>query len=119
MNVDSTATNSRSVPSVGCAGNVANAPKSAGGKIGMNFENADHANNFLPNRSTSRLEELVLKLKIVALVECDSCYGTETEEIDWLLNDILRNKKDRLILHSNDIGDEIGEVTILSVEVQP
>ena len=59
-----------------------------------------------------------MKLLITAEVVCDgSLYSIEKEELDWLINDILLGEKDRLILHSNEIGDEIGEVKILSANV--
>ena len=33
----------------------------------------------------------------------------------WFHHNVLLEPPDRLILHSNDIGDEVGEVNVLSV----
>lgn len=41
--------------------------------------------------------------------------GDDDEEArDWFLNEILL--KERLLLHSNEIGDTIGECKILSIK---
>ena len=47
-------------------------------------------------------------LEIVAELEYDDkmIHGDEKEAIDWFYNYIL--KDDKLILHSNEIGDYIG-----------
>ena len=34
---------------------------------------------------------------------------------DWFLNTCLLHPPDRLILHSNDIGDEVGDVRVVSI----
>ena len=39
----------------------------------------------------------------------------DTEAKNWFFNDILVESKERLILHSNEIGDEIGDVKVLKV----
>jgi len=36
----------------------------------------------------------------------------DKEAKDWFFNEIL---KDKLILHSNEIGDEIGEIKLLKI----
>ena len=59
------------------------------------------------------------KLLMQIEVTCDEgLYVAKDKEcMDWLINDILLSGSDRLILHSNEIGDEIGEVRVVSVEV--
>ena len=60
-----------------------------------------------------------MKLLMTIEVECDNCYSPEITELDWLINDILLNPEDQLILHSNDIGDEIGTVKVLTAKAMP
>ena len=61
-----------------------------------------------------------MKLLLTIEVEIDDeLYGTsDKESMDWLINDILLSGKDHLILHSNEIGDEIGTVKVLTAEVE-
>lgn len=43
-------------------------------------------------------------------------HGNNKESRDWFYNDILKSKrKNDLVLHSNEIGDEIGTVKVLEV----
>jgi hypothetical protein len=51
------------------------------------------------------------KIKFEAILTYDSniMHGKDKEAINWFYNEIL---KDTLILHSNEIGDEIGTVKI-------
>jgi hypothetical protein len=43
-------------------------------------------------------------------------HGDRKEDIDWFRNDILRGLCGKeLILHSNEIGDGIGEVKVLKI----
>ena len=39
------------------------------------------------------------------------------ESKEWFYEDILKNRIDggKLILHSNEIGDEIGDIKVLSI----
>lgn len=57
-----------------------------------------------------------IKLQIELKYEAKFMHGNDKEAIDWFYKDILmsRRKKD-LILHSNEIGDEIGEVKVLRI----
>ena len=40
----------------------------------------------------------------------DNVYGNTEDELLWLENEILVGKRN-LILHSNEIGDSLGEIT--------
>ena len=43
-------------------------------------------------------------------------HGTDAEAVDWFYKDILGSKqKNDLILHSNEIGDEIGTIKVLDI----
>ncbi len=58
-------------------------------------------------------------MKFLLILELDvdeKVYGTDQDEVDWLCNDILLGDGG-LILHSNEIGDEVGIVTVLDVNV--
>ena len=57
-----------------------------------------------------------LKLLIELKYDDKSMHGKDKESIDWFFNDILKSKrKNDLILHSNEIGDEIGEVKVITI----
>ena len=58
--------------------------------------------------------------KLTMLVELeydgDMMHGTDAESIDWFRNDILLGKcGEPLILHSNEIGDEVGTIRVLEI----
>lgn len=53
-----------------------------------------------------------LVLKVGFTYDEDTMHGDDKEAIDWFFNGIL---KDELILHSNEIGDEIGIVKVIEV----
>lgn len=60
------------------------------------------------------------KLKLLAELEYDdnSMHGDNPESVDWFINGILlrrMNTSERLILHCNEIGDEIGDIKILEI----
>lgn len=60
-----------------------------------------------------------MKIKIEAVIDVDdSCYNfSDQDEIDWF-NSVLDDKKHtRLILWSNDIGDEIGQTYNFKYEI--
>lgn len=43
-------------------------------------------------------------------------HGNDKESKDWFLNHILKSRRrDELILHSNEIGDEIGTIKVLEI----
>ena len=60
----------------------------------------------------------IKKLTLTLEFTLDSIY--EKEELDWLISDILMGNTERdgyeLILHSNEIGDEIGLCKVLNVK---
>ena len=43
-------------------------------------------------------------------VELSDAFGTDKEEIDWLLLEVLNYDVKNYYLHSNEIGDELGKV---------
>lgn len=55
------------------------------------------------------------KLKLIIELDYDAeiMHQDDPDAIEWFFKDILRS--DLLILHSNSIGDAIGEVKVLSV----
>ena len=60
------------------------------------------------------MKKEIIKLLIEIKVEKD--WLDSQEEKDWFFNEILSNKiKHNLILHSNEIGDEISEVKVLEI----
>ncbi len=52
-----------------------------------------------------------LKLEIDLIYDEDLMHGTDDEAIEWFRNDILLGDGG-LILHSNEIGDTIGKVSV-------
>ena len=61
------------------------------------------------------------KIKLLVELKYDDkmMYGgdKDKEAKDWFLKDILGSKrKADLILHSNEIGDEIGEIKVLEIK---
>lgn len=56
-------------------------------------------------------------MKIKMLVEIDYDCGESKEERQWFMDEILLNKspEGRLLLHSNETGDTLGEVNVLEV----
>ena len=60
------------------------------------------------------MKKETIKLLIEIKVEKD--WIDSQEEKDWFFTEILSNKiKHNLILHSNEIGDEISEVKVLEI----
>lgn len=55
-----------------------------------------------------------MKIKMLVELEYDekSLYGNDKEGVDWFFNDILKDNV--LSLHSNELGDSVGEIKILS-----
>jgi len=57
-----------------------------------------------------------LKLEIELKYDAKMMHGNDKESIGWFYEDILMShRKKDLILHSNEIGDEVGEVKVLKV----
>lgn len=58
-------------------------------------------------------------MKIKMLVELDYdaelIHGNSQSGIEWFRRDILLNASPPLLLHSNDIGEQIGEVKVLEI----
>ncbi len=48
----------------------------------------------------------------------DSIWHNDGEQKEWFFNEVLRPRDDAvpLVLCSNDIGDDIGEVRVLSIK---
>ena len=59
------------------------------------------------------------KLKLTVELEYDEelMHANEPEAIKWFYEDILQNKRgeERLLLHSNEIGDVVGDITVLEI----
>ena len=57
-----------------------------------------------------------LKLEIELTYDAENMHGKDKESIDWFFNNILKSKrKNDLILHSDEIGDEIGTVKVIKI----
>lgn len=54
-----------------------------------------------------------IKMEIELKYDDTIMHGNDEEAIKWFFEDILY--RDRLILHSNEIGDEVGEVKVLKI----
>lgn len=53
---------------------------------------------------------------LIELSYDEKTFGTSTKEKVWFRKEILRCKgEDGLILHSNNIGDEVGEVRVIGI----
>ena len=62
-----------------------------------------------------------MEIEIKAIIKIDAAYGnlTDKEEKDWFLS-LLNDKKNiLLILHSNDVGDEIGSTNDFKYKLKP
>ncbi|MAG25636.1 hypothetical protein CMI47_08670 [Candidatus Pacearchaeota archaeon] len=59
-----------------------------------------------------------MKLKLTIELDIDDgLYGCSDEEMEWLFNGIIMDGcGEGLILHSNEIGDELGVVKVLDVK---
>jgi hypothetical protein len=44
-------------------------------------------------------------------------HGEDKESIDWFFENVMRNNtvNEQLILHSNYIGDEVGEIKLIEI----
>lgn len=57
-----------------------------------------------------------IKLQIELMYDAKNMHGNDKRSIDWFYNDVLKSKrKNDLVLHSNEIGDEIGTVKVLKI----
>ena len=59
-----------------------------------------------------------IKMTIELTYNDEVMHGDDPESIDWFYTGILMRKhgEDLLMLHSNEIGDTIGEVKVLEIE---
>lgn len=55
-----------------------------------------------------------LKMTIELEYDADLMHGNDKDAVNWFFKDILM--QDKLFLHSNEMGDVIGEVTVLKVK---
>ena len=44
----------------------------------------------------------------------DIMHGSDKIGIDWFFEEILRGEKGSLLLHSNEIGDTVGSIRVIS-----
>lgn len=59
-----------------------------------------------------------MKIKVSAVLDIDeNVYGTEESEMEWFKEMIADKENTMLILHSNDIGDTIGETFYFDWEI--
>jgi hypothetical protein len=58
-----------------------------------------------------------LKLEIEVEYDAETMHGNDPDSMEWFRDAVLLNpaKDERLILHSNCIGDEIGEVRVTRI----
>lgn len=56
-----------------------------------------------------------LKLEIELLYNDEIVHGNNPDAIDWFYSEILKGEDEALILHSNEIGDEIGIVKVIKI----
>jgi len=54
-----------------------------------------------------------MKIKMIIEIDLDDAYGTDSEDLLWLENEILIGNGD-LVLNSNDVGDVVGIVRKVS-----
>lgn len=54
-----------------------------------------------------------MKMRMVVELEYDeSLYGGDSEEEEWFRTELLGSS---LILHSNLVGDTVGEITVIDI----
>lgn len=58
-----------------------------------------------------------IRLEIELTYDADILHGFDRESIRWFCENVLSGTgEERLILHSNEIGDEVGDVKVLKIE---
>lgn len=57
-----------------------------------------------------------IKIEIELEYDADLMYGIDKDAKDWFFNHILKGREGELILHSNDMGDTIGDVCVIKIE---
>jgi len=56
-----------------------------------------------------------IKLEIELTYDNEGMHDDDKEGIGWFHNDILLGEKGALLLHSNEIGDAVGEVKCIKI----
>jgi hypothetical protein len=56
-----------------------------------------------------------VKMLLTVELDIDDEMYRHEEEKSWLLDEILTGEKGQLLLHSNEIGDTVGAIKVLSV----
>lgn len=56
-----------------------------------------------------------LRLEVELDYDADIMHGNDADAISWFRNDILLGKGEALRLHSDEIGDVVGEVTVVRI----
>ena len=56
------------------------------------------------------------KIRLEIELEYDDVgmHGDDTEAVKWFHDEILNGKKGLLLLHSNEIGDNVGKVEVIA-----
>ena len=58
-----------------------------------------------------------IKLTVELTYNDEVMHENDQESIDWFYNDILKQQQndELLLLHSNEIGDTIGEIKVIDI----
>lgn len=61
------------------------------------------------------MKKLILEVELE--YDDETMHGNDADGITWFMDDILMNDGEdtRLVLHSNEIGDEVGTIKVLNV----
>ena len=60
-----------------------------------------------------------INMKIKLTYDDEVIHGNDKESIDWFENWILIGKGGLLVLHSNEIGDNVGKVEGIKILTKP
>jgi len=62
-----------------------------------------------------------LKMLVELDYDADTMHGTDGDSVRWFAENVLGNTTEdgRLVLHSNEIGDEVGTVLVLWISDWP
>ena len=61
------------------------------------------------------MTDRVIRLIVDLTYDDDIMHGMEQSEIDWFHDQILTGDRGELSLHSNDIGDTLGNVSVIEI----
>ena len=56
-----------------------------------------------------------LKMEIELTYDDDAMHGSEKDSLEWFFEQVMLEPKEPLLLHSNELGDTVGEVKVLSI----